>query len=185
MEWPPLSLIIPKRAWGWSSLIEHGISISKAPGLIPSNQKRKIKSYHLSSLYFFYSLLTAQQLHSKSLIGWCPQTLPILTFPLFTFLKIILFYMYVLPACVFMYHVCVWCSWRSEEGFGSLVLELQMVGMWVLGIKAGLQQVLFTAEPTLQPFHISYICTIVVSTISGIANFTALWRGPLLFKPQL
>lgn len=36
----------------------------------------------------------------------------------------------VLPACMFVYHVCSWFPWRSEEGTG--VLESQM---WVLGIE--------------------------------------------------
>lgn len=75
-----------------------------------------------------------------------------LTFVPFKIGLLYLFYMYVLPECALVHHMCVWCSWRSEKGFGSMVVELQMVGVWALGIKAGLQQVLFTAEPTPQPF---------------------------------
>lgn len=44
--------------------------------------------------------------------------------------------MYVLPACMIVYHVNVWYTWKPEEGVISLYLELRSV-LWVLGIKYG------------------------------------------------
>lgn len=31
-------------------------------------------------------------------------------------------HMSVLPTCMFLYHLCVWCLWRSEQGIRSLKL---------------------------------------------------------------
>lgn len=36
-------------------------------------------------------------------------------------------YMSVLPACLNVHHMCVWCLWRPEEGLDHLGLELQAV----------------------------------------------------------
>lgn len=33
----------------------------------------------------------------------------------------------VLPACISVYHVCVWCPWSPEEGVDPLEVELQML----------------------------------------------------------
>lgn len=49
---------------------------------------------------------------------------------LYTYLMCLFFlicipYMCVLPACMFVHHMCAWCPWRSEED--PLELELQVV----------------------------------------------------------
>ena len=48
----------------------------------------------------------------------------------FFFLFLYLFYsmcLGVLHACMYVHHMCAWCSQRSEEGTDLLELELQMV----------------------------------------------------------
>lgn len=64
----------------------------------------------------------------------------------------------VLHPCTFVYQMCAWCPWRSEEGARSPGTEIthgcEFCGtMWVLRIKprsSGRAQVLLTAEPSLQ-----------------------------------
>ena len=62
---------------------------------------------------------------------------------------VFLFYVYVLPACMFVHLMCVWCLWRSEEEAGSLGLRLWMVVSCHVGLL--LEPVLLATEPSLSP----------------------------------
>ena len=33
----------------------------------------------------------------------------------------------ILPACMLVPHLCVWCLWKSEMGVGPMELNLQML----------------------------------------------------------
>jgi hypothetical protein len=36
-------------------------------------------------------------------------------------------YVTVLPRCMSVHHICVWCLWRPDKSIGSLELELNTV----------------------------------------------------------
>lgn len=64
--------------------------------------------------------------------------------------------MYECFVCMFVRALCVSGAHESQKRGGFLGLELGMAVMWVLEVQPcpQEQQVLFTAEPTLQPSHI-------------------------------
>lgn len=64
----------------------------------------------------------------------------------------------ILPICMSVHHLDVWCLIRPEEGFRSLELELQMavkhyVGAGTKPVSSGTedQPVFLTAVPSSQP----------------------------------
>lgn len=67
----------------------------------------------------------------------------------------------VLPECMFMYHVCTWCLWRSEEGTefpGRDGCELPCE-WWEQNLGSlAKHQVLLIADLSVSPTHPSFFC---------------------------
>lgn len=55
----------------------------------------------------------------------------------------------ILPECLYVYHVHVWCPQRLEEGTSDLDLELQMVVSWYLGLSTP-----SSAHTSLEPVEV-------------------------------
>lgn len=74
----------------------------------------------------------------------------------FYYFHLLIFYFMhksVLSACVSIYHICAWCSWRSEVGIRSPRIGVMdsyepLYGYWKLNPGSFQEQVILTGEPS-------------------------------------
>lgn len=83
------------------------------------------------------------------------------SFCLFDFCFRFNYFVGILLTCMYVYHICTWCPWRSEKGVGSLETRGSdgfhlPRGCWKLNLGSPKEQPIFlTPKPSLQPLFLN------------------------------
>lgn len=79
------------------------------------------------------------------------------SFCLFDFCFRFNYFVGILLTCMYVYHICTWCPWRSEKGVGAFETRGSdgfhlPRGCWKLNLGSPKEQPIFlTPKPSLQP----------------------------------